>query len=140
MLTWNEARDYRRKALPEKPGVPLAREEGRQPAACSPHVTVCVRAEELKQKRKQKYHPVLLCRYGDLLSFGLTNTENNIPADAVIPELHKTNKLGYLWNAFKLRIPLNVGLNPFPAQQDDICNICDRLIPKSFLFPRVSRP
>lgn len=85
---------YRRKAVPEITGVPLVREEGRKPAACSPHVATCVKAEELKQKPKQKYHPVVLCRYGDLLTFGLTNAENNLPADAVIAELHKISKLG----------------------------------------------
>lgn len=99
--------------------MPLAREEGRQPAACSPHVTACVTTEELKQKPKQKYHPVLLCRYGDLLSFDLTYAENDIPAGAVIAELHKTNNLGCPQDAFQPIIPLNVGLNPFPAQQTD---------------------
>lgn len=121
LLTWNKARECRRKALPDITAVPLAREEGRQPASYSPHVAAFVRTEELRQKPKQKYHPVLLYRYGDLLSFGLTNAENNIPADAVIAELHKTNKLGCLQNAFKPRIPLNVGLNLFPAQQTDTC-------------------
>lgn len=121
LLTWNKARECRRKALPDITAEPLAREEGRQPASYSPRVAAFVRTEELRQKPKQKYHPVLLYRYGDLLSFGLTNAENNIPADAVIAELHKTNKLGCLQNAFKPRIPLNVGLNLFPAQQTDTC-------------------
>lgn len=114
LLTRNKAREYGRKALPEITVVPLAREDRRQPAACSPHVTAC-KDLELKQKPKQKYRPVLLHRYGDLLSFDLTNAENNIPAGAVIAELHKTNKLGCLQNAFKPRILLNVGLSLFPA-------------------------
>lgn len=139
LLTWNKNREYGRKTLPELAAVPSARGEGRQPAAHSPHVTACVRREESKQKPEGKYHPVLLCRYEDLLSSGVKNVLNNITAGAVIAEQHKNNKLGCLQVAFQPKLPLNMGINPFPAQQINICNVCNHLTPKSFLLLRVSR-
>lgn len=139
LLTWNKTREHGRKTLPEIAVIPSARGKSRQPAGYSPHVTACVRREESKQKPERKYHAVLLYRYRDLLSFDVNNAVNNITAGAVIAELHKTNKLGCLQDAFKPKIPLNVALSPFPAQQIDVSNVCNHLIPKSFLLLRVSR-
>lgn len=102
LLTWNKNRKYGRKSLPEIAVIPSARGKSRQPAAYSPHVTACVRREESKQKPERKYHPVLLYRYRDLLSFGVNNAVNNITAGAAIAELHKTTN----WDVFRMHLSL----------------------------------